>query len=48
MRIPERRVGGKVAQFQEVLNVDGYDVLRYDVKEVTLDVGKLRMLFEVP
>ncbi len=45
-----RRVGGQVATLQEVLNVDGYEVLRYDAvdQQVHLDIGKLRLLFEVP
>ena len=50
MGVLQRRVGGLVAKFQEILNVDGYEVLRFDVvaQHVTLDVGKLRLLFEVP
>jgi hypothetical protein len=48
--IIQRRVAGQVAKFQEILNVDGYEVLRFDAatQHVTLDVGKLRLLFEVP
>jgi len=43
-------VGGLVAKMQETLNVDGYEVLRFDAvaQHVALDVGKLRLLFEVP
>jgi hypothetical protein len=50
MGLLQRRVGGLVAQLQEVLNVDGYEVLLFDgvAQQVRLDVGKLRMLFEVP
>jgi hypothetical protein len=50
MGVLQRRVGGLVAKMQEVLNVDGYEVLRYDAvgQHVALDVGKLRLLFEVP
>lgn len=50
MSVLQRRVGGLVAKFQEILNVDGYEVLRFDAvtQHVTLDVGKLRLLFEVP
>jgi hypothetical protein len=50
MVVVQRRVGGLVAKFQEILNVDGYEVLRFDpaTDEVILDIGKLRMLFEVP
>lgn len=49
MDVLQRRVGGLVAKLQEVLNVDGYDVLRFDAvaQHVHLDVGKLRLLFEV-
>ncbi len=48
--ILQRRVGGLVAKMQETLNVDGYEVLRFDAvaQHVALDVGKLRLLFEVP
>ena len=50
MGVLQRRVGGLVAKMQETLNVDGYEVLRYDAvaQHVALDVGKLRLLFEVP
>ncbi|MFO0756704.1 MAG: hypothetical protein U0359_09445 [Byssovorax sp.] len=43
-------MGGLVAKLQEVLNVDGYEVLRFDAagEQVRLDPGKLRLLFEVP
>jgi hypothetical protein len=35
---------------QETLNVDGFEVLRFDAaaQQVILDVAKLRLLFEVP
>lgn len=48
--VVQRRVGGLVAKFQEILNVDGYEVMRFDpvAQHVTLDIGKLRLLFEVP
>jgi PglZ domain len=50
MSVLQRRVGGLVAKLQEILNVDGYEVLRFDAvaQDVSLDVGKLRLLFEVP
>ncbi len=50
MNVVARRVGGLVAKLQEALNLDGYDVLRYDAdsRHVHLDAGKLRLLFEVP
>jgi hypothetical protein len=50
MGIVKRRAGGLVAKLQEVLNVDGYEVLRFQANDemVVLDVGKLRLLFEVP
>ncbi|MBK9034633.1 MAG: BREX-2 system phosphatase PglZ [Myxococcales bacterium] len=43
------RVSGLVSRMQEVLNVDGYQVLRYDRqgKQVHLDVAKLAQQFEV-
>ncbi|MFW5876495.1 MAG: BREX-2 system phosphatase PglZ [Myxococcota bacterium] len=49
LEILEFRVDTFVAKFQEVLNVDGYQVLRYDptAKQVHLDRGKLAQLFEV-
>ncbi len=48
--VATRRAPGLVAKFQEALNVDGYEVLRYDstTHDVQLDIGKLRLLFEVP
>lgn len=50
MSVAARRAGGLVAKYQEALNVDGYEVLRYDSAshDVILDIGKLRVLFEVP
>ncbi|MEZ4400069.1 MAG: hypothetical protein R3B06_08625 [Kofleriaceae bacterium] len=41
------RVGGLVAWLQEVLNVDGYPVLRYDrhARQVRLDVDQLAQQF---
>jgi hypothetical protein len=43
------RVSGLVSRLQEVLNVDGYQVLRYDRqnKQVHLDVDKLAQQFEL-
>lgn len=43
------RVGGFVSMLQELLNVDGYQVLSYDrqEKQVRLDRGKLAEQFEV-
>ncbi len=43
------RVGGFVAHLQEVLNIDGYQVIRYDYtsKQVHLDIDTLAQLFEV-
>ncbi len=50
MQIMLYRVGGFISKLQEVLNVDGYEVLRFEprTQEVRLDVGKLEQLFEVP
>jgi hypothetical protein len=50
MDVPLRRAGGIVAVIQEAVNVDGYQVLKFDAagQEVSLDVEKLRQLFEVP
>ena len=43
------RVGGLISKLQEVLNVDGYEVVRYDPtsRQVHLDREKLAQLFEV-
>jgi len=43
------RVGGHIAKLQEVMNLDGYEVLRWDggARQVHLDRGKLGQLFEV-
>ncbi len=43
------RVNGLVSRLQEVLNVDGYQILRYDRvnKQVHLDVQKLAQQFEI-
>jgi|JI10StandDraft_1071094.scaffolds.fasta_scaffold18412_2 hypothetical protein len=43
------RVGGLVSRLQEAVNVDGYQVLRYDRdhQQVHLDVGKLAQQFEL-
>lgn len=43
------RVRGFVSKLQEVLNLDGYSVLRYDPvsRQVQLDKAKLEQLFEV-
>lgn len=44
------RVSGLVSRLQEVLNIDGYQVLRYDRqhRQVHLDVAKLAQQFELP
>lgn len=49
MKQLERRLGGYVVKLAEVLNLDGYTVLRHDpaAQQVVLDIGKLEMLFEV-
>ena len=49
LRVPPWRVGGFVAKLQEALNVDGYQVLRYDAqfKTIHLDAQKLAQQFEV-
>jgi hypothetical protein len=43
------RVGGVVAKLQEILNVDGYQVLRFDRQnqQVHLDLEKLAQQFDV-
>jgi PglZ domain len=43
------RVGGVVAKLQEILNVDGYQVLRFDRQgqQVILDLEKLAQQFDV-
>lgn len=43
------RVGGVVARLQEILNVDGYQVLRFDRQgqQVILDLEKLAQQFDV-
>jgi hypothetical protein len=43
------RVGGLISKLQEVLNLDGYEVIRYDAaaRQVHLDRAKLAQLFEV-
>ena len=43
------RVAGAISKLQEVLNADGYEVIAYDraARQVSLDRGKLEMLFEV-
>jgi hypothetical protein len=43
------RIGGLVAKLQEQLNLDGYEVLRFDPvsRQVHLDRAKLAQLFEV-
>jgi hypothetical protein len=49
MRILPFRVGGLISKLQEVLNLDGYEVIRYDpaARQVHLDRNKLAQLFEV-
>lgn len=43
------RVNGYVSAFSEILNIDGYEVLRLDhsSKQIHLDREKLAQLFEV-
>ena len=43
------RVSGFVSRLQEILNVDGYQVLRFDRQgqQVHLDLEKLAQQFEV-
>lgn len=47
--VPGWRVGGFVAKLQEVLNIDAYQVIRYDAaaKTIHLDRVKLAQQFEV-
>ncbi|MBI2373944.1 MAG: BREX-2 system phosphatase PglZ [Deltaproteobacteria bacterium] len=49
MRVLPFRVGGLISKLQEVLNLDGYEVIKYDPgsRQVHLDKGKLAQLFEV-
>jgi hypothetical protein len=49
MGVSKYRVGGLVSRLQEVLNVDGYQVLRHDTTahQVYLDREKLNQQFEV-
>jgi len=49
MRYLPFRVGGLISKLQEVLNLDGYEVIRYDpgTRQVHLDRVKLAQLFEV-
>lgn len=49
MRVLPFRVGGLISKLQEVLNLDGYEVIRYDptARQVHLDKHKLAQLFEV-
>ena len=49
LKIPSWRVGGFVAKLQEVLNVDGYQILRHETgaKTIHLDREKLVQQFEV-
>jgi hypothetical protein len=49
MQILPFRVGGLISKLQEFLNLDGYEVIRYDpaVRQVHLDPVKLAQLFEV-
>jgi hypothetical protein len=49
MRVLPFRVGGLISKLQEVLNLDGYEVIRYDAgtRQVHLDRAKLAQLFEV-
>jgi len=49
MRLLPFRVGGFISKLQEALNLDGYEVIRYDptARQVHLDRDKLAQLFEV-
>lgn len=49
MRVLPFRVGGLIARLQEVLNLDGYEVIRFDpvTRQVELNPHKLGQLFEV-
>jgi hypothetical protein len=49
MRVLPFRVGGLISKLQEVLNLDGYEVIRFDpaARQVHLDRNKLAQLFEV-
>jgi hypothetical protein len=49
MGVPAFRVSGFVSTMQEVLNLDGYNVLRHvtESKQVFLDIAKLNQLFDV-
>ncbi|MBO6936778.1 MAG: BREX-2 system phosphatase PglZ [Deltaproteobacteria bacterium] len=49
MKVLPFRVGGFISKLQEVLNLDGYEVVRYDpaTRQVHLDREKLSQLFEV-
>ena len=49
MRVLPFRVGGLISKLQEVLNLDGYEVIRFDPasRQVHLDRAKLAQLFEV-
>ena len=49
MKVLPFRVGGFISKLQEVLNLDGYEVVRYDpaARQVHLDREKLAQLFEV-
>jgi len=46
---PAWRIGGVVAKLQEALNIDGYQVIRFDAgpKTIHLDREKLAQQFEV-
>ena len=49
MSVMPFRIGGFVSVIAETVNLDGYDVLRFDPasRQVHLDVDKLAQLFEV-
>jgi hypothetical protein len=49
MRLLPFRVGGFISKLREALNIDGYEVIRYDptARQVHLDRDKLAQLFEV-
>jgi hypothetical protein len=49
MNMPSWRIGGVVSKLGEVLNIDGYQVIRHDAaaKTIHLDREKLSQQFEV-
>lgn len=49
LNLPNYRIGGFLSHLREALNVEGYEVVRYDAvaKQVHLDAEKLQQQFEV-